>query len=61
MLFNILLYFFGDNLKFLNGFLVKNISGIYQFYYDFVMDVICFVIGLDYFEDIINNVDIGFF
>lgn len=29
ILFNILLYFFGDNLEFLNGFLVKKISDIY--------------------------------
>lgn len=53
-------YSFGDNLKLLNGFLVKNISGTYQFYHDFAMDVTCFVIGSDYPEDIINNADIGF-
>lgn len=53
-------YSFRDNLELLNGFLVKNISGTYQFYHDFAMDVTCLVIGSDYPEEIINNADIGF-
>lgn len=58
---NIVFFIIGDYLKFLEGFFVKRIGDIYMFYYDFVMEVIIFVFGIDYFVDLVNYVDIGFF
>lgn len=56
-----LVYYFFDIFDFLKGFIVKNNDGIFYFYYDFLMDVIIFVFGIDYFRVMIKYGDIGFF
>lgn len=54
-------YLIGDEFELFKGFLVKKIKDIYQFYYDFVMEVIILIFGIDYFKIVIKYVDIGFF
>lgn len=49
------------SLSSLEGFFVRKIGNIYQFYYDFLMEVIVFVFGIDYFVEMIKYVDISFF
>lgn len=56
-----LLFIIKDFLEFLNGFFVKKIGENFYFYYDFFMEVIIFVFGLEFFLDIIKYVDIGIF
>lgn len=41
--------------------MVKKIGDKYQFYYDFVMEVIFYIFGRNYFVEIIKYFDIGFF
>lgn len=49
----ILFFFISDSFEFLNGFFVKKIGEKFYFLYDFVMEVIVYVFGFDYFVDII--------
>lgn len=49
------------SLSSLEGFFVRKIGNRYQFYYDFLMEVIVFVFGIDYFVEMIKYVDISFF
>lgn len=56
-----LLFIIKEFLEFLNGFFVKKIGDNFYFYYDFFMEIIIFVFGLEFFVDIIKYVDIGFF
>lgn len=56
-----LIYYFFDIFDFLKGFIVKNNDGIFYFYYDFLMDVIIFVFGIDYFRVMIKYGDVVFF
>lgn len=49
------------SLSSLEGFFVRKIGNIYQFYYDFLMEVIVFVFGIDYFVEMIKYVDLSFF
>lgn len=51
-------YELGDILESLEGFIVKKIDGIFQFYHDFLMDVTTFVFGTDYPRDTIKYGDI---
>lgn len=57
---NKVLYYFYDIFDFLKGFIVKK-NDIFYFYYDFLMDVIIFVFGIDYFRVMIKYGDVGFF
>lgn len=50
----------GDALATLNGYFVKKIGDTYQFYHDFVMEVITLVFGTDYPTDAIKYADISF-
>lgn len=53
-------YELGDILESLEGFIVKKIDGIFQFYHDFLMDVTTFVFGTDYPRDTIKYGDVSF-
>lgn len=57
----VLFYKIDKSLSSLEGFFVRKIGNKYQFYYDFLMEVIVFVFGIDYFVEMIENVDISFF
>lgn len=58
---SIVFYKIVEIFEFLKNFFVKKIGDIYFFYYDFVMEVMIFVFGKDYFVEIVKYVDIGFF
>ncbi|XP_078311391.1 uncharacterized protein LOC111135134 [Crassostrea virginica] len=47
------------SLKPLEGFFVKSIDGIYQFYHDFIMEVTTCVFGKEYPLEIINEADLS--
>lgn len=57
---NIVLYIISDIFEFMEGFFVKKIGDNFYFYYDFVMEIIIYVFGLDYFKEIIEYVDVSF-
>lgn len=50
----------GHSLEPLKGFMVKKIGDTYQFYHDFVMEVIFHIFGRNYPAEIIKYSDIGF-
>lgn len=49
-----------DALNTLEGFFVKKIGNIFNFYHDFVLEVTTYVFAKDYLSEIIECVDIGF-
>lgn len=57
----VLFYKIDKSLSSLEGFFVRKIGNRYQFYYDFLMEVIVFVFGIDYFVEMIKYVDLSFF